>query len=77
MNRRRKYNLGKQYSVTQISKCIDEWIPNAVYRDILKRIYMDGITNQEAAEEFGYSPNNIKNIVIECYPIIIEHLINV
>lgn len=74
MNKRSKYNLGTNYSVSQIKACIDDWIPNSVYREILKRVYTDGITNQEAAEEFGYSPNNIKDIIKNCYPVIKEHL---
>lgn len=77
MNRRTKYKLNPQYSLAQISNCIDDWIGNSTYRDILKRIYLDGISNQEAAEEYGYCTNNIKNIVKECYPVLKEHLDNV
>ena len=73
MNKRKKYNLGKVTN-PQIKNCIDDWVHSLAHRNMLKRIYMYGLTNQEVAEEFGYCENTIKNIVKDYYPVLKEHI---
>ena len=73
MNRRKKYGL-KDVINPQIERCIDDWVHNSMHRDMLKRIYMDGATNQEIAEQFGYSENTIKAIVKDYHPVLKEHV---
>ena len=73
MNKRTKYNLGKVTN-PQITKCVDDWVHNSEHRDMLKRIFVDGLTNQEVAEEFGYCENTIKYIIKVYHPVLKEHI---
>lgn len=53
-------------SRTEWENLIDEWIlgRNAeTRRKILKRSLLDGLTYEQLAEEFCYSPQNIQRIV--------------
>lgn len=43
-------------------------------REILKRKYIDGYTFEEIAEEFDMSVRQIKKIVYDLEPILINHL---
>ena len=54
--------MTKEYSNTEISILIDEYIHSERDRKILKRRLIDGICYEPLAEEFDLSPKQIKNI---------------
>ena len=64
----------KDYSRTEISSAIDEWILNEKHRLILKRRLLDGICFEPLAEEFDMSPRQIKRIVYKSQEILFRHL---
>lgn len=49
-----------EYSNSQVSKAIDEWIHSERDRAILKRRLIDGLTYEALAEEFSMSTRQIK-----------------
>lgn len=53
----------KEYTNTEISILIDEYIHSERDRKILKRRLVDGICYEPLAEEFDLSPKQIKNII--------------
>ena len=46
-----------------VEKAIDEWCFNELYRDVLKRRFLDGVTFERLSEEFDMSVRQIQNIV--------------
>lgn len=64
----------KEYSNSQISGIIDEYIHSERNRKILKRRYVDGITYERIAEEFDLSVRQVKTIVYRSEHIIIAHV---
>lgn len=52
-----------EYTNSQIELVIDEYIHVQRDRNLLKRRYIDGITFEKLAEEFGLSDRQVKNIV--------------
>ena len=64
----------KEYSNSQISAVIDEYIHSQRNRAILKRRYVDGITYERIAEEFELSVRQVKTIVYRSEQIIIAHV---
>lgn len=48
---------------SEIREAIDEFIHDAVVREILKDRLIDGMTFERLAEKHGYSPRHIKRIV--------------
>ena len=52
-----------EYSNSQISMLIDEYIHSERDRKILKRRFIDGICYEPLADEFDMSVRQIKNIV--------------
>lgn len=66
----------RDYSNSQISALIDEWIngKNAERnRKILKRRLIDGICYEPLAEEFDMSVRQMKNIVYKCQDKLFRH----
>lgn len=63
-----------EYSNTQISLLIDEWIHNQRNRDILKRRLIDGICFEPLAEEFNLSVPQIKRIIYKEQDRLFKHL---
>ena len=53
----------KEYTNSQISGIIDEYIHSERDRKLLKRRLIDGITYDRLAEEFDLSVRQVKNIV--------------
>ena len=53
----------RDYSTSEITHCIDEWIHNERDRKILKRRLLDGICFEPLAEEFDISVSQVKRIV--------------
>jgi len=64
----------KEYTNSQISGIIDEYIHSERNRKILKRRYVDGITYERIAEEFDLSVRQVKTIVYRSEQIIIAHV---
>lgn len=64
----------KDYSRTELTEAIDEWILNEKHRAILKRRLIDGICFEPLAEEFDMSVRQIKNIVYKAQEKLFRHL---
>lgn len=64
-----------EYTNSQISQLIDEYIHSERNRKILKRRLIDGVTYERLAEEFDLSVRNIKKIVYKCEDTLFSHLI--
>ena len=64
----------KDYSRTELSTAIDEWIHNEKHRAILKRRLLDGICFEPLAEEFDMSPRQIKRIVYKAQETLFRHI---
>lgn len=64
---------------TKLSR--EEWenliyqrIHNETYREIISRRWLDGVKQEDLAEEFGYSVRQIQNIIYKCEKLIIKYL---
>ena len=53
----------KDYSRSELTTAIDEWILNEKHRAILKRRLLDGVCFEPLAEEFDLSVSQVKRIV--------------
>lgn len=47
---------------------------NETYRKIISRRWLDGVKQEDLAEEFGYSVRQIQNIIYRCEKLIIKYL---
>lgn len=63
-----------EYTNSQISKLIDEYVHSARDRQILKRRLIDGICYEPLAYEFNLSPQRIKAIIYKEQEKIFKHL---
>lgn len=64
----------KEYSRTEITEAIDEWILNARHRMILKSRLIDGLTFDELSEMYYLSPRQIKRIVYKSQETLFRHI---
>ena len=64
----------KEYTNSQISELIDEYIHSERDRRILKRRLIDGICYEPLAEEFDMSDRQIKRIVYKLQEHLFKHL---
>lgn len=64
----------RDYSRTELTEAIDEWILNERNRAILKRRLIDGIYFEPLAEEFDLSVRQVKTIVYKSQEILFRHL---
>jgi len=64
----------KDYSNSDMSWLIDEYIHSERNRKILKRRLIDGIFYEPLAEEFDMSVRQIKNIVYKSEKVLFKHL---
>lgn len=64
----------KEYSNTEITILINEYIHSERDRKILKRRFIDGICYEPLAEEFDLSPKQIKNIVYKAENKLLKYL---
>ena len=62
------------YSNSQMSALIDEYIHNQKYRDILKYRFIDGLTYEAIAEKVDMSPQHIKTIIYKAQNKLLSHL---
>jgi DNA-directed RNA polymerase specialized sigma24 family protein len=53
----------REYSNSQISAAIDEWVHSERNRKIMKRRYIDGVIFDDLASEFDLSVRQVKTIV--------------
>ena len=63
-----------EYTNSQISHAIDEYIHSERDRAILKRRLIDGICYEPLAEEFGLSVRQVKSIVYKSQNKLFVHL---
>lgn len=63
-----------EYSNSEITKIINEYIHNERNRKLLLRRYVDGITLESLAEEFDLSVRQVKNIIYKNEDVILKHL---
>ena len=64
----------RDYSRTELTETIDEWILNEKHRAILKRRLIDGICFEPLAEEFDMSVVQVKRIVYKAQEKLFRHL---
>ena len=64
----------RDYSRSELTTAIDEWILNERDSAILKRRLIDGICFEPLAEEFGMSVRQIKRIVYKSQATLFRHL---
>lgn len=62
------------YSNSQISELIDEWIHSERDRDVMKRRLIDGLTFERLAEEFDMSVRQIKRIYYKNLDVLSQHI---
>ena len=63
-----------EYTNSQISYLIDEYIHSERNRNILKRRLIDGLTYERLAEEFDLSVRQTKKIVYKSEEILFYHI---
>lgn len=63
-----------EYTNSQITELIDEYIHSERDRKILKRRLIDGICYEPLAEEFDLSVRQIKNIIYKQEDKIFKHI---
>ena len=63
-----------EYTNSQISHLIDEYIHSERDRNILKRRLIDGLTYEKLAEEFDLSVRHTKTIVYKGEEKIFKHI---
>lgn len=64
----------RDYSRSELTTAIDEWILNERDRAILKRRLIDGICYEPLAEEFDMSVRQIKRIVYKSQETLFRHI---
>lgn len=62
------------YTTTEITALIREYVHNERNREILKRRLIDGRTYEQLAEEFDLSPRQVENIVYKAEKILFSKL---
>ena len=64
----------RDYSRSELTAAIDEWVLNQKHRDILKSRLIDGLTFDRLAEVYDMSPRQIKRIVYKSQETLFRHL---
>lgn len=64
----------KEYSNSQISHLIDEWVHSKRDRDILKLRYIDGLTFEKISEQCDMSVRQVKRIIYKNEMLLFKHL---
>lgn len=64
----------RDYSRTEITETVEEWILNERDRKVILRRLLDGITYERLAEEFDMSVTQIKRIVYKTQEKVFRHL---
>ena len=63
-----------EYSNSEITRVINEYIHHERNRKLLLRRYVDGLTLESLAGEFGLSVTQVKNIIYKNEDVIFKHL---
>lgn len=63
-----------EYSNSEITRVINEYIHNERNRKLLIRRFVDGITLEALAEEFDLSVKQVKNIIYKNEDALFKHL---
>lgn len=71
---KQKKEIMRDYSNSEISHLIDEYIHSERDRKILKRRFIDGICYEPLADEMDMSVRQIKNIVYKAEEKLLKHL---
>lgn len=71
---RKNQKTMREYTNSEISKVIDEYLHSQRDRAVLKRRLIDGICYEPLAEEFDLSVRQIQSIVYRGEDIIFSHL---
>lgn len=66
--------IDKEYTNSEISAIIDEYIHNERNRNILKSRYIDGLTYEKIAEKYNISSRYTKTIIYKNEWTIFKHL---
>ena len=67
----------KDYTVDELNHAIDQWIRgrNALRnREIFRMSFIDGIPQEQIAEQFDMSTRQIQNIIYACQRQLFPHL---
>ena len=64
----------RDYSNSEISEIIDEYIHSERDRALLKRRLIDGITQERLAEEFDLSVRQVQRLIYKLQDIVLRHL---
>ena len=64
----------RDYSRTELTNAIDEWVLNKKHRDIMKSRLIDGMTFDALAELYVMFPRQIKRIVYQSEEILFRHI---
>lgn len=64
----------RDYSRTELTNAIDEWVLNQKHRDIMKSRLIDGMTFDALAELYEMSPRQIKRIVYQSEEVLFRHI---
>ena len=64
----------RDYSRTELTEAIDEWLLNERHRCILKSRLIDGYTYDELSEMYYMSPRQIKRIVYKAQETLFRHI---
>lgn len=51
--------------LSEVERLIEEWVPNKVYREILRDRLIDGTPYKELADRYSLTERRIKKIVAE------------
>ena len=60
-------------SITQKMAIIDNWISYPKHRELYKTRITNNSTYEDLAAQYGYSVNNVNNIIRKCNNVIIQH----
>ena len=64
----------RDYSRTELTEVITEWVLNERDRRLISRRLIDGVTYERLAEEFDMSVAQVKRIVYKCQDKVFRHL---
>ncbi len=64
----------RDYSRTELTNAIDEWVLNKKHREIMKSRLIDGMTFDALAELYVMSPRQIKRIVYQSEEVLFRHI---
>lgn len=64
----------KGYPISQCMAVVNDWVRDPKHRNVYEDKIRNALTYEELATKYGYSVNQISNIIKECRVIIHEHI---